>query len=312
MMRVSCKFRRGGQGGASAPLRVGPGHQMPAADVAQDLAPRRFAQRVDRAWHLARQTRQRRPFEPRVGHRHRRHQPPGIGVLRVAEDLRAGAHLDHLAHEHHRHPVRDVLDHRHVMADEEIGDAELAFQRREQVEHPRLHRDIQRRDALVGDDQLRLQRKGAGDADPLALKPKLIICDESVSALDVSVQARVLALLETLKQEFGIAYLFISHDMAVVENISDRIGVMYLGQIVELGTRAQIFSNPQHPYTRRLIAAVPVPDPTAARKTPPRLTGEVPSPIWPVDAGPERLVLRDIGHGHLVADWADADQATAA
>jgi len=111
----------------------------------------------------------------------------------------------------------------------------------------------------------------------------------------------VLDLLETLKREFGIAYLFISHDMAVVENIADRLAVMYLGQIVEMGTRAQIFGNPQHAYTRRLIEAVPVPDPRHLRAAAARLTGDVPSPIHAVGRGPERVTLEDVGGGHLVA-----------
>ncbi len=145
------------------------------------------------------------------------------------------------------------------------------------------------------------QRQRICIARALALSPKLIIADESVSALDVSVQARVLDLLRELTREMGISYLFISHDMAVVENISDRVAVMYLGQMVEMGTRSQIFGNPQHPYTKRLMAAVPIPDPAFERAPIARMAKDIPSPMRPYGDRPETVKLRDIGAGHLVA-----------
>jgi glutathione transport system ATP-binding protein len=145
------------------------------------------------------------------------------------------------------------------------------------------------------------QRQRICIARALAGEPDVLITDEAVAALDVSIQAQVINLMMELQEKRGLSYIFISHDMAVVERISHRVAVMYLGQIVEMGTRKQVFENPQHPYTRRLLSAVPIASPEARNRNRPLIEGEIPSPMRSVDDPPVVAPLVQVASQHFVA-----------
>ena len=147
------------------------------------------------------------------------------------------------------------------------------------------------------------QRQRIGIARALALSPSIIIADEAVSALDVSIQAQVINLMMELQEEYGLSYLFISHDMAVIERVCHKVAVMYLGEIVELGSRSQVFENPQHPYTKKLMKAVPIADPKLRKKEINLMTDEIPSLVKPNGYEPEKINLIKVEEGHFIKPY---------
>ena len=149
------------------------------------------------------------------------------------------------------------------------------------------------------------QRQRICIARALAVEPRLIVADEAVSALDVSVKAQVVNLMLDLQARMGLGYLFISHDMAVVERVSHRVAVMYLGEIVEIGPREAIFGNPQHPYTKRLLSAVPIADPARRLQKRPVSNDEINSPVRAPDYEPPMRQYREVSPGHTVMIWGE-------